>query len=55
MVIYHLCFHEALATTVSSFKIMFENTLLLVSLFLVTWHQQTWVIHELCTYKRSLK
>lgn len=27
MVTYHLCFHEALATTISSFKIMFENTL----------------------------
>lgn len=55
MALYHLCLHEALATSTYSFKIMFEKILLLVSLLPVTRHQETWVIHELYTEKRSLK
>lgn len=41
MAIYHLCSHETLVATICSFKNMFENTFLLVFLFLSTWYQQT--------------
>lgn len=36
MAIYHLCFHRTPATTICSLKTMFENILLLLSLFLIT-------------------
>lgn len=54
MAIYHLCFHEALTTTICSFKTVFENTLFLDSLSLATWNYQTEEIHELYKNKGSL-
>lgn len=54
MVIYHLCIHETLATTICSFKTVFENTFFLVSPFVATWNYQTEEIHELYKGKGSL-